>query len=138
MTNKFVGWLGVIGIAAGTVLTIWGMAQGRDVNSVGLAAIFVVGIALVYAGFFHLMPTELAFGDKGSIKMQAAAEATKTVKDSVKNAANEVAVSPERVKDVMSAADEGAAEEALRKAVNDVVSRMPATSDVLKKVHPLV
>ncbi|HEX6444534.1 MAG TPA: hypothetical protein VF053_05555 [Streptosporangiales bacterium] len=138
MIDKILGWLGVVGIAAGVGLTVWSMAQARDVNSVGLAAIFVIGIPLVYAGFFHLMPTEIGFGDKGSVKMRAAAEATRAVKDSAKHAANEIAASPERVKDVMGAVDQDAAEQAVRKIVDDLVSRLPATCDVLNKVHRVV
>ncbi|GLH99445.1 hypothetical protein [Phytohabitans aurantiacus] len=130
-----VGGLGAIMLAAGTVVTIWGMVAGKDVNSVGLAAIFVVGIALVYAGVFNLLPAEIGIGDKGKIKMQAAADAVKAVKEAANTEAAAIAQTPTVLQDVVSAKDESAAAVVVENALKELVSRMPATADVLREVE---
>ena len=128
------GGLGALLVTVGVVATIWGMFDGKDINSVGLAAIFVAGIGLVYAGIFGLLPEEIGFGDKGKIKMQAAADAVKTVKEAANSQAAAIAQSPAVLKDVVSARNESEAAAAVEGALKELVERMPATADVLKSV----
>ncbi|MFI5896756.1 hypothetical protein ACIA5D_42320 [Actinoplanes sp. NPDC051513] len=116
------------------VATIVGMFMNKDINSVGLAAIFVAGIGLVYAGIFGLLPEEIGFGDKGKIKLQAAADAVKTVKESTSSEAEAIAKSPALLKTVIAARDEAEASAVVEGALRELVSRMPATADVLKTV----
>lgn len=137
-TDALVGGIGVIAICGGGTMTVWGMVQGQDVNSVGLAGTFVVGLALMFAGFFHLMPSEIALGDKGTIKMKAAAEAAKTVKESANEAAEEATGSAELVKAVMEAQDEGAATQTLKDIAGRVVGNLPSSIEVMNRVDRAV
>jgi hypothetical protein len=130
-----IGVLGGLMVAAGTAVTIWGMVAGKDVNSVGLAAIFVVGIALVYGGIFNLLPEEVGIGDKGRIKMQAAADAVKAVKDAATCEANAIAQTPDVIDEVVSARDATEASAAVNHALHELVNRMPATADVMRNVQ---
>ncbi|WP_203787485.1 hypothetical protein [Paractinoplanes rishiriensis] len=132
--KRLIGVLGAVLVTAGVVATIGGMFLEKDINSVGLAAIFVAGIGLVYAGIFGLLPEEIGFGDKGKIKLQAAAEAVKAVKESTSSEAAEIAKSPDLLKNVMAATDEAAASAVVEGALQELVNRMPATADVLKTV----
>jgi hypothetical protein len=133
-TKKLIGALGALLVTAGVVATIVGMFMDKDINSVGLAAIFIAGIGLVYAGIFGLLPEEIGFGDKGKIKLQAAADAVKTVKESTSSEAAAIAKSPALLKTVIAAADESEASAVVEGALQELVNRMPATADVLKTV----
>ncbi|WP_345534972.1 hypothetical protein [Phytohabitans rumicis] len=130
-----IGALGALLVAAGTVATIWGMIADKDVNSVGLAAIFIVGVALVYAGIFNLLPAEIGIGDKGKIKMQAAADAVKAVKEAASSEASAIANTPTVLQEVVSARDETEAATAVENALKELVNRMPATADVIRNVQ---
>lgn len=130
-----IGVLGALLVAAGTVVTIWGMIADKDVNSVGLAAIFIVGVALVYAGIFNLLPAEIGIGDKGKIKMQAAADAVKAVKEAASSEATAIAQTPGVIKEVVSAKDASEASTAVENALKELVNRMPATADVIRNVQ---
>jgi hypothetical protein len=130
-----IGGLGALLVGTGVVVTVWGMFDGKDINSVGLAAIFVAGIALVYAGIFGVLPEEIGFGDKGKIKMQAAADAVKTVKKAASSEAAEIAQSPDVLKNIVSAKDESEAAAAVEGVLKELVDRIPATADVLKTVR---
>jgi hypothetical protein len=132
--KKFVGVLGALLVTAGVAATIAGMFMGKDVNSVGLASIFIAGIGLVYAGIFGLLPEEIGIGDKGKIKLQAAADAVKAVKETTSCEAAAIAKSPELLKDIMAANDPADASAAVEGALRELVNRMPATADVLKTV----
>jgi hypothetical protein len=132
--KKFVGVLGALLVTAGVAATIVGMMMGKDVNSVGLASIFIAGIGLVYAGIFGLLPEEIGIGDKGKIKLQAAADAVKAVKETTTSEAAAIAKSPELLKDIMAANDPADASAAVEGALRELVNRMPATADVLKTV----
>jgi hypothetical protein len=132
--KKFVGILGALLVTAGVAATIAGMFMGKDVNSVGLASIFIAGIGLVYAGVFGLLPEEIGIGDKGKIKLQAAADAVKAVKETTSSEAAAIAKSPELLKDIMAANDPADASAAVEGALRELVNRMPATADVLKTV----
>jgi hypothetical protein len=132
--KKFVGVLGALLVTAGVAATIAGMFMGKDVNSVGLASIFIAGIGLVYAGIFGLLPEEIGIGDKGKIKLQAAADAVKAVKETTSSEAAAIAKSPELLKDIMAANDPADASAAVEGALRELVNRMPATADVLKTV----
>lgn len=133
MAKLIVGGLGALLVATGVAATIWGMMAGKDVNSVGLAAIFVTGIAFVYGGIFGLVPDEIGF-DKAKIKMQAAADAVKAVKEAAGSLATAMAQSPDLIDKIVSAQDKPAAAAAVEGALKDLVSRMPATADVIKDV----
>ncbi|WP_433362864.1 hypothetical protein ACQPZX_31075 [Actinoplanes sp. CA-142083] len=132
--KKFIGFLGALLVTAGVAATIGGMFMGKDINSVGLASIFIAGIGLVYAGIFGLLPEEIGIGDKGKIKLQAAADAVKTVKESTNSEAAAIAQSPELLKNVIAATDESEASAVVEGALKQLVERMPATADVLKTV----
>jgi hypothetical protein len=132
--KRFIGFLGASLVTAGVVATIGGMFLGKDINSVGLASIFIAGIGLVYAGIFGLLPEEIGIGDKGKIKLQAAADAVKTVKESASSEAAAIAKSPDRLKNIIAANDETEASAAVEGALQKLVSSMPATADVLKTV----
>ena len=132
--KKLIGALGALLVTAGVVATIVGMFMDKDINSVGLAAIFIAGIGLVYAGIFGLLPEEIGFGDKGKIKLQAAADAVKTVKESTSSEAAAIAKSPALLKTVIAATDESEASAVVEGALQELVNRMPATADVLKTV----
>jgi hypothetical protein len=132
--KKLIGILGALLVTAGVAATIGGMFMGKDINSIGLASIFIAGVGLVYAGVFDLLPEEIGFGDKGKIKLQAAADAVKTVKESATSEAETIAKSPEVLKTVMAASDEAHASAAVEGALRELVNRMPATADVLKAV----
>lgn len=135
MAKTVVGGFGALLLTTGVVVTIVGMFASKDVNSVGLAAIFLAGIALVYAGIFGLLPEEIGFGDKGKLKMQAAADAVKTVKEAASSQAVQIAQSPAVLKNIVSAKDESSASAAVGDALQELVNRMPATADVLKTVQ---
>jgi hypothetical protein len=92
--KKLIGFLGALLVTAGVAATIGGMFMGKDINSVGLASIFIAGIGLVYAGISGLLPEEIGIGDKGKIKLQAAADAVKTVKESTSSEAAAIALHP--------------------------------------------
>jgi len=128
-----VGGMGALLVAAGVVATIWGMMANKDVNSVGLAAIFVTGIAFLYGGVFGLVPDEIGF-DKAKIKMQAAADAVKAIKEAANSQATAIAQSPDVIDKIVSAQDKPAAAAAVEGALKELVSRMPATADVIKDV----
>ncbi|MEV6492906.1 hypothetical protein AB0M20_30430 [Actinoplanes sp. NPDC051633] len=128
------GFLGALLVIAGVTATVWGMFAGKDVNSVGLAAIFLVGIALVYGGIFGLLPDEIGIGDKAKIKMQAAADAMKTVKQAASSEAVNIAQSPDLLKNIVDAKDASEASAAVEGALKELVDRIPATADVLKTV----
>jgi hypothetical protein len=132
--KRFIGFLGALLVTAGVAATIVGMFMGKDINSVGLAAIFIAGIGLVYAGIFGLLPEEIGIGDKGKIKLQAAADAVKTIKETTSTEAVAIAKSPEVLKSVIAANDVSEASAAVEGALKELVSRMPATADVLKTV----
>jgi hypothetical protein len=129
-----IGGLGAVLVTAGVIATVWGMFAGKDINSVGLASIFVTGIVFVYAGIFGLLPEEIGLGDKGKIKMQAAADAVKTVKEAASSEATAIAQSPDVIRNIVSARDESEAAAAVEGALKQLVDRMPATADVLKTV----
>ena len=132
--KRFVGDLGALLVVAGVAATIAGMFMGKDVNSVGLASIFVAGIGLVYAGIFGLLPEEIGIGDKGKIKLQAAADAVKAVKETTSSEASAIAKSPELLRNIIAAKDQAGASAAVEGALQELVNRMPATADVLKTV----
>jgi hypothetical protein len=132
--KKFIGVLGALLVTAGVVATIVGMFMDKDINSVGLASIFVAGIGLVYAGVFGLLPEEIGLGDKGKIKLQAAADAVKAVKETTTSEAAVIAKSPDVLKNIIAANDETEASAAVEGALHELVNRMPATADVLKTV----
>ncbi|HEX5201234.1 hypothetical protein ACFQS1_02550 [Paractinoplanes rhizophilus] len=132
--KKLMGLLGALLITAGVAATIVGMFLDKDINSVGLAAIFIAGIGLVYAGIFGLLPEEIGIGDKGKIKLQAAADAVKTVKEGTNSEAAAIAQSPELIKNVIAAKEESEASAVVEGALKQLVERMPATADVLKTV----
>jgi hypothetical protein len=132
--KKLIGLLGAVLVTAGVAATIGGMFMGKDINSVGLASIFIAGIGLVYAGIFGLLPEEIGIGDKGKIKLQAAADAVKTVKETTSSEAAAIAKSPDLLKNIMAATDEAEASAAVEGALQELVNRMPATADVLKTV----
>jgi len=132
--RKIIGVLGALLVTAGVAATIGGMFMGKDINSIGLASIFIAGVGLVYAGVFDLLPEEIGFGDKGKIKLLAAADAVKTVKETTTSEAAAIAQSPELLKDVIAARDESEASAVVEGALKQLVERMPATADVLKTV----
>lgn len=132
--RAMIGGLGAVLVAAGVVVTVWGMFAGKDINSVGLASIFVSGIVFVYAGIFGLLPEEIGLGDKGKIKMQAAADAVKTVKEAASSQTAAIAQSPTVLQNVVSATNPTEAAAAVEGALKELVERMPATADVLKTV----
>ena len=134
-TDRFVGFCGLVAVAGGVVLTVWGMAEDKDVNSIGLASIFIVGIGLIYAGFFHVTPSEVVLGDKGTIKMQAAADATAVLKTSAKEQAAQLAVSPSAQKAVMQANDAVSAERAVKNIAAQLLNGLPTTNKVLEAVR---
>jgi hypothetical protein len=121
-------------VTAGVVATIVGMFTGKDINSVGLASIFIAGIGLVYAGIFGLLPEEIGIGDKGKIKLQAAADAVKTIKETTSSEAAAIAKSPDLLRNIVAATDEAEASAVVGGALQELVNRMPATADVLKTV----
>jgi hypothetical protein len=135
VAQRVVGGFGALLLAIGVAVTVVGMFAGKDVNSVGLAAIFLSGIAMVYAGIFGLLPEEIGFGDKGKLKMQAAADAVKTVKDAANTQAAQIAQSPAVLKTIVSAKDDSAASAAVEDALKELVNRMPSTAEVLKTVQ---
>jgi hypothetical protein len=132
--KKLIGLLGALLVTAGVAATIGGMFMGKDINSVGLASIFIAGLGLVYAGIFGLLPEEIGIGDNGKIKLQAAADAVKTVKETASSEAVAIAKSPGLLKNIMAASDEVEASAAVEGALQELVHRMPATADVLKAV----
>ena len=126
-----IGALGALLVTAGVVVTIWGMFAEKDINSVGLASIFLAGVALVYAGVFNVLPEEIGFGDKARIKMQAVADAVKTVKAAANTEAEHIAQSESVLRNVVDARDASEASVAVEQALKELVQRMPATADVL-------
>jgi len=132
--KRFIGFLGALLVTAGVAATIGGMFLGKDINSVGLASIFIAGIGLIYAGIFGLLPEEIGLGDKGKIKLQAAADAVKTVKETTSSEAAVIAKSPDLLKNIIAANDETEASAAVEGALQKLVDSMPATADVLKTV----
>lgn len=132
--KKLIGVLGALLVTAGVAATIGGMFMGKDINSVGLASIFIAGIGLVYAGIFGLLPEEIGLGDKGKIKLQAAADAVKTIKETTSSEAAAIAKSPDLLKNIMAASDAAEASAVVGGAFQELVNRMPATADVLKTV----
>lgn len=72
--------------------------------------------------------------DKAKIKMQAAADAVKAVKEAANTEATAIAQSPDLIDRIVSAQDKPAAAAAVEGALKELLSRMPATAGVLKDV----
>jgi hypothetical protein len=123
---------GIVLIAFACALTIWTTLTSKDMSSVGVSGMFVVGLLLTLAGLFDLKPSSLEFGKDG-INLQLVAEAVKHVKDSAQEEASKVAADPEVKEAVVGAKTDGDAQRVAADISRRILHAMPATADLTRK-----
>jgi hypothetical protein len=122
---------GIILIAVASALTVWATVAAKNISSVGIGGMFVVGVLLTIAGLLDLRPSSLAFGKDG-VTLQLVADAVKNVKEQAAQEASKIATDPDVRSAVVGAKTDDDAGKVAADISQRIMQALPATADVTR------